>query len=206
MKAWDLVRAHPRATVAVVGVATALCLGSYAVGRWASPSKVEVRTERVDVATSFASWDWKASSLWTQTAGPVHRTTTRRIAPGRPEQPPVPGPGGVLVCPECPEVEEEEIVEDIGPVVTTQEGTVESAGQAATEERHEERTERVTTWDAPRWTVGATVGTGWTGGAPQPVSWGGLVGYRVAGPFGVQIQAEGSPSGFSGRAGVTLSF
>ncbi|MEY2669191.1 MAG: hypothetical protein RJA59_1829 [Pseudomonadota bacterium] len=204
--AWSWVREHPRASLLVAGVATALLLGSFALGRFLAPTRVETRTERVDVATSFASWDWTASSIWTQTAGPVHRTTTRRTAPARPAQSPVPGPDGTLVCPECPKVEEEEVVEDIGPVVTTNQGTVSGSGQAATETRHEERTEKIVERDGPRVMVGLTVGAGFNSGGIQPPSYGAIVTGRVLGPLTLGVQGEGNALGGSARGIVGLTF
>ncbi len=191
-------RARPRwVWWAVGGMAVALG-AAYAAGRWAAPTRVET----VDTSTSFVAWDWRQDSHITTTAGPTTTTTTTRRAPARPAQPPTPGPGGELVCPECPEVEETTTVVQAGPVVTTRDDHAAGGGQSLEETTHQVVTERA----GPRVAVLATVGAGFSSGGVSAPAYGVLVTATVAGPLTVAVQGEGNTQGGSARVGVGLTF
>ena len=66
--------------------------------------------------------------------------------------------------------------------------------------------EKVVERSCPSFFLAATVGAGFQGGAVSPPSFGGLGGWRFAGPFFGAVQGEGSAAGGSVRAGLGLNF
>ena len=177
MMSW--LREHPRWAMAC-GAAGALAVG-FGAGRYSAPTKVEtrevVKTEQVEVVR------WQDRVVVEK--GPV-REVTKTVT--------VPGPQG-------PTVTVERVVER-EKVVTVKDSQGTDMAAAASEKVVERLVER----DAPRWTVGATVGTGWQGGVIQPPAFGALLGYRLLGPLGLVLQGEWGVGGVSGRLGLTVQF
>lgn len=172
-------RAHPRTGWALG--AGALAAASFGAGRYSAPTRVETREVTKVETVEVVKWQDRE----TKVEGPV-RVVERRVE--------VPGPQG-------PTVTVEKVVER-EKVVTVHDSQGTDMAAAASEKVVERLVER----DAPRWTVGGTIGAGMASGALQPPSYGALVGYRLLGPLGLLAQAEGGPGGFSGRLGVTLQF
>lgn len=167
-------------------------LGAFAAGRFAAPTKVEERTREVTVykadekAVAKAVSD--ARSTWEREVRDNTRIVTKYVE-------------GKVV--ERVEYRDRDTTSS-GGKVETKTVTVEVEKRVEVEKVVEK--EKIVTRDAPRWTLGATVGTGIQGGALQPPAFGGLVGYRLLGPLGVQLGLEGNAVQFSGRAGLTLQF
>lgn len=165
----------------------------FGAGRFAAPSKV---TETTSAAWS-STWDWSQLATTHQVAGAVHRTTTRRTAPGRPAEPAVPGPDGKPVCPACPEVDEEVVEEDIGPVTTdTSVGTAGKGAEAGTSS-----SSKVTENDYPRLTLGLKGGLAID--ELQP-TWGAFGHYRVWGPLNLGVDYTRKDNVLLGTVSVTF--
>jgi hypothetical protein len=175
--AWSWVKAHPRATAVAAGVATALLLGSYGAGRFMAPTKVETR----EVVKTVEVVKWRDREVVTK--GPV-KVVTRTVT--------VPGPEGPTVTVDRV-VEREKVV------------TVHTQG-ADTVTTNEKIVEKLVERDAPRVTLAATIGAGFSSEGVTAPAYGVLALGRVAGPFVVGAQAEGNLSGGSARviAGVTF--
>jgi hypothetical protein len=174
------------------GVAIVLGLGSFAAGRWGAPTKVEVREREVTVyktdEKAVAKAVSEARTTWEREVRDNTRIETRYVD-GKPS---------VRI-----EYRDRDTTSSGGKVETK---TVEVIVEKRVEVEKIVEKEKIVTRDAPRWTVGATVGTGFQGGSVSPPAWGGLVGYRLVGPLGVQLALEGNAVAFSGRAGLTLQF
>jgi hypothetical protein len=190
IRIWTWCRARPWTWAAVAGVS--LGAVGYGVGRYAAPTKVEERERVVERLVTdekaVAKAVTEARTTWEREVKDNTRIETRYVD-GKPS---------VRI-----EYRDRDSTSSGGKVETK---VVEVVVEKRVEVEKVVEKERIVTRDAPRWTLGATAGTGWTGGAPQPIAFGGILGFRFAGPFGAVLQAEGSPVGFSGRAGLTLQF
>jgi asparagine N-glycosylation enzyme membrane subunit Stt3 len=174
------------------GAAALALIGAFGAGRYMAPTKVEERTREVVVYKTDEKAVAKAVSdartTWEREVKDNTRIVTKYVE-------------GKVV--ERVEYRDRDTTSS-GGKVEIQTVTVEVEKRVEVEKVVEK--ERIVTRDAPRWTVGATVGTGFQGGSVSPPAWGGLVGYRLVGPLGVQIAGEGNALGGSVRAGVTLGF
>ena len=166
-------------TWAVIAGAVCGAVG-YGTGRFAGPTKVETK-DRIVYETKT---EWR--TVETKTEGPV------RIEERWVELPPVVQPVG---CPPCPGGTEHTRIEFRDPVVTV------SASEGASASSGSRETERVETRDAPRLTLGATVGL-----VDLRPTYGGFLTYRFAGPFVLLGQGEGGAGTWSARAGIGINF
>jgi hypothetical protein len=157
--------------VAAGGACVVALAAGVGVGRYSAPTKVETReVERVVEVVR-----WRDREVVTK--GPV-KVVTRTVT--------TPGPQGPTVTVDRI-VEQEKVV------------TVHTQGLDTTTEV-ERLTEKVVTRDAPRLTLGATVGYA---GVP---TYGGFATIRILGPLTLLGQGEGGVGVWSARAGVGISF
>ena len=166
-------------TWAVIAGAVCGAVG-YGTGRFAGPTKVETKDRIVyETKTEFRD-------ITKTVAGPV------RIEERWFERPAVVVPPG---CPACPPVQEHTRIEFRDPVVTV------TASEGASASSGSRETERVETRDAPRLTLGATVGL-----VDLKPTYGAFLTYRFAGPFVLLGQGEAGAGTWSARAGVGVNF
>jgi hypothetical protein len=153
------------------GAAALALVGAFGAGRYAAPTKVEVR----EVEKVVEVVKWRDREVITK--GPVTVVTKTRT---------VPGPAGPTI-----EVEKVVIREKVVTVHTQGVDTV-----TETEKVVEKLVER----DAPRLTLGATIG--WAG-VP---TYGAYAGVRILGPLSLMAQGEGGAGVWSARVGAGLTF
>ena len=158
-------------------VAVAALVASFGAGRFMAPTKVEVR----EVTKTVEVVKWRDREVVTQ--GPVRVVTRTKT---------VPGPAG-------PTVEVEKIVEREKVV------TVHTQG-ADTVTTNEVVKEKIVERDAPRITLAATVGAGFSSSGLTAPAYGLLAMGRIAGPLVIGAQAEGNLQGGSARALIGLQF
>jgi hypothetical protein len=155
----------------------ALGIAGYGAGRFAAPTKVETR--EVERVVEVVKWRDRETVV----EGPV-RVVTKTVT--------VPGPEGATITVEKI-VEKERVV------------TVHTQGADVTTET-ERVVEKLVERDAPRVTLAATVGAGFSAAGVTAPSYGVLALGRVLGPLVVGAQAEGNLQAGSARWIVGLTF
>lgn len=170
----DWLREHPR-VAGVVAVVGALVAG-FGAGRLAAPTKVEEK-ERIVFQTVT---EFRTIESTSKTEGPMKKSghTVVEALPG----------GGRRTTTDW--------VLERGPTVTLT--NTDTSGKQV-ETKIEER-EKIVLRDAPRLTLGTTVG--WSG-VP---TYGGWASVRVLGPLTLMAQGEAGAGTWSARGGVGLSF
>lgn len=153
-----------------------LSVAGYGVGRFATPSKVTVLDE------SVIRW---TAGIQEQLSKQTTKASTRKTA--RVVSEILPGGGRRTTT---------DYVLERGPVVTLENRTT-VAQSSGTQESSSSTTKE---WDAPRLTLGATIGY------DGSIVYGGFITYRVAGPLVLMGQGEGGAAGWSARVGGGINF
>jgi hypothetical protein len=177
-------REHPR--VAAGGACVVALAAGVGIGRYAAPTKVETRERVVEVykadekAVARAVSD--ARSTWEREVKDNTRIVTKYVE-------------GKVV--ERVEYRDRDTTSSGGKVETE---TVEVVREVKVEVVREVEKERIVTRDAPRLTLGATVGYA---GVP---TYGGFATVRILGPLTLLGQGEGGVGVWSARVGAGISF